>query len=76
MSHITLDQQVSDIVTALPQSADLFRNLRIDYCCGGKISLQEAAIQRELDPADVLTRVQAIEEKQESRQTLEPSSFG
>lgn len=76
MSQITIDQQVSDIVTAVPQSADLFRNLRIDYCCGGKISLQEAAVQRELDPTDVLARVQAIEEKRESRQLLEPSSFG
>lgn len=76
MSQITLDQQVSDIVTAIPQSADLFRNLRIDYCCGGKISLQEAAVQRDLNPSDVLTRVQEIEEKRASRDQLEPSSFG
>lgn len=76
MSQITLDQHVSDIVTAIPQSADLFRNLRIDYCCGGKISLQEAAVQRKLNPADVLTRVQEIEEKRELREQLEPSSFG
>ena len=76
MSNITLDQQVSDIVTAIPQTADLFRSLRIDYCCGGKISLKEASEQRALEPTDVLVQVQQIADKQEYRESLEPSSFG
>ncbi|MDN4606132.1 iron-sulfur cluster repair di-iron protein [Sporosarcina highlanderae] len=76
MIQLTLDTQVSDIVTALPQSADLFRNLRIDYCCGGKIALKEAAEQRELNPEEVLKKIHAIEAKRETRNSLEPSSFG
>ncbi|WP_432363426.1 iron-sulfur cluster repair di-iron protein [Sporosarcina sp. UB5] len=76
MSSLTLDTQVSDIVTALPQSADLFRNLRIDYCCGGKISLKEAAEQRNLNAEDVLSSILSIEEKMENRSSMEPSSFG
>ncbi|WP_339252194.1 iron-sulfur cluster repair di-iron protein [Sporosarcina sp. FSL W8-0480] len=76
MTQLTLDTQVSDIVTALPQSADLFRNLRIDYCCGGKISLKEAAENRNLQPEEVLKKIHAIEEKRETRNSLEPSSFG
>lgn len=76
MTQLTLDTQVSDIVTALPQSADLFRNLRIDYCCGGKISLKEAAENRNLQPEEVLKEIHAIEEKRETRNSLEPSSFG
>ncbi|GKV67162.1 MULTISPECIES: iron-sulfur cluster repair di-iron protein [unclassified Sporosarcina] len=76
MSQITLDLNVSEIVTMLPQSADLFRNLRIDYCCGGKISLKEAAEQRELDPHNVLTDVHEIEKKKELHQQMEPSDFG
>lgn len=76
MSTITLDQQVSDIVTAIPQSADLFRSLRIDYCCGGKISLQEASEQRELEPEKVLMQVQQIAEKRDNRASMEPASFG
>lgn len=76
MSSLTIDTRVSDIVTALPQSADLFRNLRIDYCCGGKIPLKEAAEQRNLNPVEVLSNIHSIEEKQESRLSMEPSSFG
>lgn len=76
MTQLTVNTQVSDIVTALPQSADLFRNLRIDYCCGGKISLKEAAEQRSLDVDEVLKDIHSIEEKRESRESLEPSKFG
>lgn len=76
MSQLTIETNVSEIVTVLPQSADLFRKLRIDYCCGGKISLREAAEQRELDPIDVLAKVQKMEEKWVSRQSMHPSSFG
>lgn len=51
MTVISLDTNVADIVTAVPWSADIFRQNRIDFCCGGKISLKEAAIGRGLDEA-------------------------
>lgn len=76
MSSLTINTRVSDIVTALPQSADLFRSLRIDYCCGGKIPLKEAAEQRNLNPSEVLNSIHSIEEKREKRLSMEPSSFG
>lgn len=76
MSQITLYTQVSDIVTALPASADLFRQLRIDYCCGGQISLLEATRGRNLNPEEVLTHIQTIEHKREVRQSMDPTTFG
>ncbi|MHA6258804.1 iron-sulfur cluster repair di-iron protein [Sporosarcina sp. CAU 1771] len=76
MSQITLDTQVSDIVTALPNSADLFRQLRIDYCCGGKISLLAATEERNLDSKEVLTRIQEIEQNRSTRQSMDPTGFG
>ena len=76
MSSITIDTRVSDIVTVLPQSADLFRSLRIDYCCGGKIPLKEAAEQRNLNPSEVLKSIHLIEEERGNRLSMEPSSFG
>ena len=59
MSSFTLQSQVSDIVTSIPQTADLFRSLRIDFCCGGQVPLEEAAKQRNLEPAAVLEKVQS-----------------
>ncbi|OZB95393.1 iron-sulfur cluster repair di-iron protein [Paenibacillus sp. XY044] len=63
MSQLTLQTHVSDIVTAVPQSADLFRALRIDFCCGGKIPLEEAAAKRKLDSSAVLHQARILETK-------------
>ena len=76
MSRLTLDTQVCDIVTELPQSADLFRSLRIDFCCGGKIALEDAAKERKLNPEEVLNSVKKIEEKREQQSGIDPTSFG
>lgn len=76
MSQFTLDTQVSDIVTALPQSTDLFRSLRIDFCCGGKVALSEAAEACHLDPVAVLNQIREVENKRERRESMHPASFG
>ncbi len=76
MTQFTLDTQVCDIVTAFPESADLFRQNRIDYCCGGKISLETAAIERQLDPEVLLKSIKSIEQKVARRSSLEPADFG
>ena len=50
---ITKDMKVSEIVKALPKSADIFRANRIDFCCGGNIALEEA-INEKSKPLDAL----------------------
>ncbi|MCJ8014344.1 iron-sulfur cluster repair di-iron protein [Paenibacillus sp. KQZ6P-2] len=75
MSSFTLQTQVSDIVTAIPQSADLFRALRIDFCCGGKIPLEEAAVKRKLDPAAVLEQIKTLETKMVDYQQSRPGEL-
>lgn len=72
MSSFTLQTQVSDIVTAVPQTADLFRALRIDFCCGGKVPLEEAACKRKLDAAVVLEEVKILETKMADYQESRP----
>ncbi|MBS4209957.1 iron-sulfur cluster repair di-iron protein [Bacillus sp. FJAT-50079] len=76
MTQLTLNTYVSDIVTALPQSTDLFRKLRIDFCCGGKVALREAAEARRLNPEEVLQQIKDVENKLEKRESLHPASFG
>ncbi|BFH62394.1 iron-sulfur cluster repair di-iron protein [Paenibacillus azoreducens] len=75
MSQFTLETQVSDIVTAIPQTADLFRTLRIDYCCGGKVPLEEAAIKRKLDPEAVLEQLKHVESEFINYQESRPASL-
>ena len=76
MSTISYDMNVADIVTAIPMSADLFRKSRIDYCCGGKITLTEAAIAAGLEPEKLLAAVQEIESERIAQNSMDPTSFG
>lgn len=75
MNKTTHQTLVADIVTAIPQTADLFRKLRIDYCCGGKISLEEAAKERNLDLEQVLADVLKIEQHQAAHASSKPQSL-
>ncbi|WP_088006804.1 iron-sulfur cluster repair di-iron protein [Indiicoccus explosivorum] len=75
MNQFTLDTTVADIVRDVPQTGDLFRNLRIDFCCGGKIPLSEAAAGRGLDAEAVLVQVNEVADKQSAHEQKKPSSF-
>lgn len=75
MNQLTLDTTVANIVKEVPQTGDLFRSLRIDFCCGGKIPLREAALNRNLDGEKVLLQVREVAEKQLQHEQRRPSSF-
>lgn len=53
-------QTVAEIILARPELTALFEKLGIDYCCGGKKSLQEACLARGLDPKSVIEMLNAI----------------
>ena len=66
MTTVNHGMWVRDIVNEIPKSADIFRKNRIDYCCGGKISLSEAVAARGLDLEGVMAEINAIETRQEA----------
>lgn len=75
MTQLTVETNVSEIVKEIPQTGDLFRKLRIDFCCGGKIPLKTAAINQQLDPEEVLDKVISIQSKQAEYQQALPTSL-
>jgi len=76
MTQLTINSQVADIVTSIPKSSDLFRKLCIDFCCGGKVALKEAAEARDLDPEEILNQINTIDILQENDDAFNPTSFG
>jgi regulator of cell morphogenesis and NO signaling len=52
MDSLDLDSSVPDLVIDHPELLPLFRELGIDYCCGGK-SLTTACREQGLNPQDV-----------------------
>ncbi len=67
---MTLDAQttVGDLVRQRPARSRVFEQLKIDYCCGGKLPLAQACAARKLDPQTVLTQLDAADAQEEQRQ--------
>lgn len=61
MSEPTLSSTVGELVVQRPRRSRVFQMLGIDFCCGGKLSLEEAARKQNLDPKTVLTVLLASE---------------
>lgn len=59
----SIDPQVTlgDLVTSRPGLVRELERLGLDYCCHGDRSLTDAATQAGLDPAEVLTKLDAVE---------------
>jgi regulator of cell morphogenesis and NO signaling len=54
---ISKTMSVGEVVAQYPASACIFEQLSIDYCCGGKISLEEACRKRGLDADQVVKKL-------------------
>ena len=53
---------IAGLVLELPARARVFEELGLDYCCGGKRSLEEACADRGVDPAVALAALEAAAE--------------
>lgn len=56
----TGSSSVGDVVSQQPESVRIFELLEIDYCCGGKQTLAEAAKGRGVDPDLLIRALHAI----------------
>lgn len=49
MTTFTIEHTPADIVKAFPKSSDLFKKMKIDFCCGGDKPLREVKTKQEID---------------------------
>jgi regulator of cell morphogenesis and NO signaling len=61
MSTVSSDMTVGQLVAERPARAKVFEGLGIDYCCGGKVSLDEACKTKGLDANTVVRMIAATE---------------
>jgi regulator of cell morphogenesis and NO signaling len=54
---------VKDIVNLFPQSSDLFKKNRLDFCCGGNRPLVEAAVEQNLDVPAIMGELEDLYQK-------------
>ncbi len=60
MSNLKLNDSVGHWVAEHPHTADIFETLKIDYCCGGNQSLEEACWKSGLETLRVHSQLQRV----------------
>lgn len=54
------ERQLSELVIALPMATELFRKNRLDYCCGGKQTLRESCLSKNVDLNSIETQLEKL----------------
>lgn len=69
------DQALGQIAVQLPGATAVFRRLKLDFCCGGQISLREAAHGKNLNLTTVLEELAGLERGSEVPQSTAPDAL-
>lgn len=56
----TLDTPLGELARSIPGATQVFHEYRLDFCCGGKHALREAALKRGIDPHDIVERLATL----------------
>lgn len=62
MSAIQAYETVGAIVARRPALSRVFESAGIDYCCGGKKSIEEACLKKGIDPAEFVNSLEVAEQ--------------
>jgi regulator of cell morphogenesis and NO signaling len=57
---INPEQAIGQIAVALPGATAVFRRLKLDFCCGGQVSLRQSAAEKGLDLAAVVDELAGL----------------
>ena len=69
------DQALGQIAVQLPGATAVFRRLKLDFCCGGQISLREAAHGKNLNLTAVLEELAGLERGSKAPQSTAPDAL-
>ena len=58
-----LDQSLSAIATSIAGATAVFHKYKLDFCCGGALSLREAVKQRELPEGEIVEVLSTLQQK-------------
>jgi regulator of cell morphogenesis and NO signaling len=76
MQTLDPEQTVGDFVRQKPTRARVFESLKIDYCCGGKVSLVRACEKSGIDLGEVLQAISANDEQADLGTLVDVDSMG
>ncbi|WP_343032910.1 DUF542 domain-containing protein [Virgibacillus doumboii] len=57
MSQFTAEHTPAEIVKVFPKASDLFKERRIDFCCGGNRPLSDVFEEKDMDDSIILNEL-------------------
>lgn len=60
---ISVETTVNEAIRQCPQALTLFKGAGIDACCGGILTIEEAATRHGVDSGDLVRRIRALMRK-------------
>ncbi|MBV7454079.1 iron-sulfur cluster repair protein YtfE [Acidovorax sp. sif1233] len=69
------DQQIGQIAVQLPGATAVFRRLKLDFCCGGQVSLAHAAAEKGLDAHAVLAELAPLQRSDALPEAASPGAL-
>ena len=58
-----LDQSLGEIATSVAGATAVFHQHKLDFCCGGQLSLREALAKRQLPTDDIVKALQTLQQQ-------------
>ena len=74
-SAVDAEQSIGQIAVQLPGATAIFRRLKLDFCCGGHISLRQATADKNLDLKEVLAELSALQRPAVPTGVTEPAAL-
>lgn len=66
MKKFNSTQKIGEIVNAFPKAADIFKEYKIDFCCGGNRPLSAAIAEQNVNEQELLNKINESYENYES----------
>lgn len=68
-------QMLGQVAVALPGATAIFRRLKLDFCCGGQVSLEQSAAAKGLDLAALMAELGALQRPEQALVPQEPAAL-
>ena len=72
---LSADQALGQIAVQLPGATAVLRRLKLDFCCGGQVSLRQAAADKGLDVDAVLAELAGLQRSGDLPGATEPAAL-
>jgi regulator of cell morphogenesis and NO signaling len=72
---LSADQSIGQIAVQLPGATAIFRRLKLDFCCGGQVSLHKAAQDKGLDVESIMAELCTLQRPQALPAQSDPATL-